>query len=570
MGGGPRMRFKGMVLIFFIFIAMIILLDIFYSLSQGTVATLVEPEKEEPILPYEENPLNDLKLYDNTDIYHQDDDTHIYELYVTILPPQNGSLTFNELNVYYNQPNYDDSLDIEDPFVEAYFEQVKPTGKDLPHSPNATMKIRGQSSRLARVKSYKIKLFDTTEPWDGFDIINLNKHYGDKLKIVNKFCYDYFELIPDFVSMRTRFVKLYVRDLSSAKDSSFVNYGLYTFIEQPNKNFLRTHGLDVNAHLYKAEYFEFYRYASHIKSKEDMTFDSDRFNQVLDAKGNDNHEKIIKMLDAVNDYSLDINEVVDQYFDRDNLYTWLAVNILLNNIDTNSRNFILYSPLNSDIWFFIPWDYDGSLRDPYNSKWQRSIANYWGMVLFERLFKDPDNIYELSQKIEELSEIINEENTKKLLNSYFNTVINTLQSHPDNQYMRDTKAEYKQELFSIINKIEVNRQDYYVSLENPLPFFMGEPEQMDGEYHFVWEASYDFQGDDLTYHFALSTDPDFNHLLVNQENIKSTQYVIPNLNPGNYFWKVTVYDSKGNSMDAFDYIRLNDVIKYGVKSFNID
>ena len=52
-----------------------------------------------------------------------------------------------------------------------------------------------------------------------------------------------------------------------------------------------------------------------------------------------------------------------------------------------NRNVYLYSPLNSDIWYFIPWDNDGSLMRPEykitgfsdQKSWESGVSNYWGM-----------------------------------------------------------------------------------------------------------------------------------------------------------------------------------------------
>ena len=45
------------------------------------------------------------------------------------------------------------------------------------------------------------------------------------------------------------------------------------------------------------------------------------------------------MLTAVNDTSNDINDVIEEYFNRDNYLTWFAVNILTGNRDTINQNF---------------------------------------------------------------------------------------------------------------------------------------------------------------------------------------------------------------------------------------
>lgn len=60
-------------------------------------------------------------------------------------------------------------------------------------------------------------------------------------------------------SLRTQFVHLYVKDLSAGgSSSSYEDYGLYTHVEQPNKQFLRSHMLDPNGQLYKVNFLNIY------------------------------------------------------------------------------------------------------------------------------------------------------------------------------------------------------------------------------------------------------------------------------------------------------------------------
>ena len=53
----------------------------------------------------------------------------------------------------------------------------------------------------------------------------------------------------------------------------------------------------------------------------------------------------------------------------------------------------LYSPLNSDTWYFLDWDNDGSFMRPEyalrgftdQESWEIGVSNYWGNVLFSAL-----------------------------------------------------------------------------------------------------------------------------------------------------------------------------------------
>ena len=49
-------------------------------------------------------------------------------------------------------------------------------------------------------------------------------------------------------------------------------------------------------------------------------------------------------------------DVFAKYFDEENYFTWLAFQMLTGNTDTTSQNFLLYSPQNSQKWYFISWD----------------------------------------------------------------------------------------------------------------------------------------------------------------------------------------------------------------------
>ena len=81
----------------------------------------------------------------------------------------------------------------------------------------------------------------------------------------------------------------------------------------------------------------------------------------LEVKGSQNHTKLINMLEAINDPLMPIEQTFERYFDADNYFNWMAFNILVGHTDTTSQNFYLYSPQNSEKWYFLPWDYDASL-----------------------------------------------------------------------------------------------------------------------------------------------------------------------------------------------------------------
>ena len=214
--------------------------------------------------------------------------------------------------------------------------------------PNATVQIRGQTSSRNAQKNYKIKLIDNSDSWNGQRTIALNKHMGEGLRFRNKLAYDLMTEIPQIMSLRTQFVHLYVRDLTGDNPDEFVDYGLYTQVEQLNKTALRTHGLDKNGYLYKVNACEFYEYHA-LRLVSDPAYDEASFSAILETKGRADHTKLLEMLHAVNDYTISNDELLERYFDRENIAYWMAFMILTGNVDTQNRNFYIYCPLNGNV-----------------------------------------------------------------------------------------------------------------------------------------------------------------------------------------------------------------------------
>ena len=132
------------------------------------------------------------------------------------------------------------------------------------------------------------------------------------------------------------------------------------------------------------------------------------------------------MLEDVNNWSIPIDKTFETYFDADNYFTWLAFNILIGNVDTDAQNFYLYSPQNSQKWYFLAWDYDGSLARQENDLlggynyhlYQKGIANYWGVVLHQRVLALPKYRSKLDARIKELRDFITAERVEQQMNTY--------------------------------------------------------------------------------------------------------------------------------------------------------
>ena len=79
---------------------------------------------------------------------------------------------------------------------------------------------------------------------------------------------------------------------------------------------------------------------------------------------------------------------------------------------------------------------------------------------------------------------------------------------------------------------------------------------------FRWDPSYDLQNDELTYHFELSQSPDFTSLVTEKQDMTTFVYELSALEPGRYYWRVTIHDSKGNEQIPFDFYKDNDRVRH--------
>jgi hypothetical protein len=326
--------------------------------------------------------------------------------------------------------------------------------------------------------------------------------------------------------------------------------------------------LDPNGYLYKVTFFEFGLYPDEIKVIEDPEYDKVKFESILEVKGREDHEKLIAMLDDVNNTTIPINEVMEKHFDLDNFLMWTATNILMDNMDTDANNFYLYSPLNSEKWYILPWDYDGGweLQRKMNEirPHQAGISNFWGSVLHNRYFQTEKHVDQLTAKLEDLQKIINAEEITRLVNSYKPETEPFIIRNPDIRFLPEKAGTYSAELDQLAEVPERAMERYYDDLEKPKPFYMGNPEIGESEITFNWDASFDLQKNELTYDVEVSEDPLFSKVIHTESGLATNTFTMKRPPDGFYYWRVTVTDEEGNVQNAFDaYIDEEDTYYYG-------
>lgn len=543
------------------------------------------PTAEATATPETAQDINTVGMTENKTIYSEDDPQSLVYFYVTVQRGDAGSdtdHTFAQVNsaVRFAEDSHVDNDILARAVVQvgnADGPQPGMLGYDATES-NATIRVRGNSSSVRPQKSYKLELDDEAGLWRGQSNIALNKHNFDATRLRNKLYFDLLRPVEDISSLRTQFVRLYIKD-ETAGETTFTDYGLFTQAEVPTKKYLANHGLDSEGYLYKAISFNF-EMSDGLKNFDDPDFDQAAFDKILSCKGRQDNQKLIDLVNLIADRSVDINEIVGDYIDRDNYLTWLAYNILMGNNDTTVQNFYLYSPLNSQKWFFIPWDGDNCLHwqedevegltGNYGS-WEHGVANYWGVLLHQRFLKNEANRAELAAKVDELHETINRDTVNALAQQYDQVVRPYALAVPDFYYLGNTAAERDAILAGLGDQVELAYQQFYDSLHELMPFFLYQPVQDGQTVLFRWEDAYDFDNQPITYRLRVAATPDFANPVVDVAGLTSTEYPVPadQLPAGTWYFAVTAETQDGRTAPAMNKIQVSDVYYPGVDRMEV-
>ncbi len=556
-----------------------VLFAVLYMGSRIPIEEAGKPDETSPLEGWNiaGSAANGIGLHEDKGIYEQDSD--IYDVYISVFPTKNDEGEMIDLSAFALHSARDHSYNpVLNCNVQILSEGQKPDPLlDLDHK-NATIRVRGNSSRGATYKSYKVKLEEEAGTFLGQKNLNINKHAGDVSKISTKLQTDLLAHMDDIASYRTYYMRLWIRDASlPEEEQEFVYYGLYTEIEQPNKTYLETRGLSSNAVMYKASDFSF-ALNDALRNVDDPAYSEEEFETVLSIREGSDHEKLLAMLADVNDTTRDFGEIFETYFDEDNYLTWLAFNLLMGNEDIINHNYIIYSPENALSWYFIPWDFDGALRfGEYRSSFSqpdslRGIQTLNTGILHRRYFRLEGSIQKLDDKMQELLDtVITQERVDGLVDSYKPVLEKTMPLYPDIDLLDMSPAELIPYIDGMYDGILDNYEAFRRALEYPAPMFVSMPEvRSDGTIRFAWDASYSYQGRPVTYNVRVYEDPRMQDLVFEQTGIEQTEYISgQGLPEGTYYLKVTAVDSQGNEQFSLEHVDGDNLFVFGLLEFEI-
>lgn len=545
--------------------------------SEGAAGAAVQ--RVPRVIPEEGN------IRDNNALYEEQDDTSVINMYLTVSSGNQGDSsdhTWEEVNAH--STYYYDQQGIERYKVEGILQIDDGSGLE-PGSygygecvPNVTVQVRGQTSSWETSKNYKIRIKSGKEEYCGQRTLALNKHVTDPYRFLNKMSYDLLTDIPQLLSARTQFVHLYVKDTTGENPEDFMDYGIYTMVEQINRAYLRNHGLDEQGQLYKVNLFEWYDYPEIMAVGED--YDEAAFEEMLEIKGSRDHSDLQNVLEKLNNYSIPITEILEEHFCPENLCYWMAFQILIGNYDSGSRNAYLYSPLNSQRWYFISWDMDAAFRRNYYEKtgyqegqsWERGITQYVGTVLFSRMMKEAQYRRQLDAAIHDLMDnALRPEIIAQRARAYSQVVKDDIFNNPIHVYPGAfNQEEYDQYVGRLASEIRLNYTYYLESLERPWPFFVNMPMQTEHGIVLSWDTAYEIHQEPVTYAYQLARDYEFEDVIVSDSALAVPAAQVKGLEPGTYYLRVTATNASGRTTDCFDYYSVSGIGKiYGCYVFTV-
>ena len=530
--------------------------------------------------------LSEGNIHDNDALYEGRDPTSVISMYLTVSTgneADSSDHTWAEVNAH--STYYYDDQGIDRYKVEGIL-QID-DGNGLGEGsygygetvPNVTVQVRGQTSSREASKNYKIRIKAGKDEYNGQRTLALNKHVTDPYRFLNKMCYDLLADIPQLLSARTQFVRLYVKDTTGSGSGQYVDYGLYTMVEQINRTYLKNHGLDERGKLYKVNVFEWYDYDEIMAVGDD--YDEDAFETYLEIKGSDDHTDLRNTLTRLQNYSIPITEIIENDFDAENLCYWMAFQILIGNYDSGARNAYIYSPLNSQKWYFISWDMDASFRRNYFQKtgyleglsWEHGLTQYVSLVLFRRMMKEECYRKQLDDAIHDLMEhALSPDKIAERAAAYSKVVKYDMFNNAFSDYTSHlTPSEYDRYVSMLSSEIQINYEYYLDSLACPWPFYVNAPEYHEDGIFFSWGAAYDIRGESVTYDYQLATDYRFRHILSEDSGLAIPYAKVGLLEPGTYYLKVTATNESGHTTDCFDYYSIASVGKiYGCYVFTVE
>ena len=386
---------------------------------------------------------------------------------------------------------------------------------------NATLRQRGNSARAAEQKSFRVRFDDKDAIWRGERRLLLNKHPFENSRVRNRLSMDLMSELPYLESMRTQFVNLWIDDGRGP-----VDHGLFTHVEAAGKEFLENRAWHPEDRIYKSESFRFSAADLEAVAVDDEgePKDLERFERRLEIETGKDHSRLVSMLQALDDPEQDFATVFERHFDADNVLAWVTVNFLLGQKDATTHNFYLYNPVDSETFYFMPWDYDatfyieteladdGFTEDQLEDRLSYGYARGAKSVLLDNFYRLPgthDAVLALADRLRAVE--LSDETLARVIGDRARVARPFVMRSPDDEFVPniDSVTRYDDVIRQLPTYVAANAASLRNDFGIPLPPVL-QPPVTEGETTvFAWRPAFDVTGHTLTYDLEVSTSGDF-------------------------------------------------------------
>ena len=240
--------------------------------------------------------------------------------------------------------------------------------------PNVGIRLRGNTSRTAARKSYKLSFneFYPGRTFLGLRKINMNGEHNDPSIMRSALCWSRFREMR-MPASRTGFVLLYINNTL---------FGLFVNVEEIDDEFLQAQFGSANGNLFKCLY---------QGAPADLTYRSDgRYDlvgggetyQLRTNEESNDFADLAYFIDVINNtHDTNFAEAIETVLNVELFVRWMAIDALCGSWDDyryNANNFFLYNDPFEKRFCFIPYDYDNTLGiDWVNRDWATRDLNDW-------------------------------------------------------------------------------------------------------------------------------------------------------------------------------------------------
>ena len=441
---------------------------------------------------------------------------------------------------------------------------------------NATLEIKGSPKENRKYHNFKIRLKASAGRYNGQSIINLDKEYGNSCRIEEKFAFDLFAGLDEMMSLRTEFAQLYIKNTASP-DPEYESYGLYILKEQPDENYFLNRSLDESGNLYRARSFDFTPGAG-LLDVDDANYNKKQFEELLDIKQGESHTALLSMTADVNDMARDIDSIVEEHFNRENLLTYLAMNVILGNEESAAEGYLLYKPTTSAVWYILPEDMGGTMQaamEPQRYQVMNSgLSQFSGNLLYERFLQKPGNVEALADRIEELMERIDPDAVRELTDQYIPVLADHLTVNPDRGMLKSSPDDIIRGVQNYYRVMLSNAEYFIENLDRPEPVTLLRALSNDKEIVLHWQEQRALLAEPVTYEIQAAADSGFKEIIFEAAGAAETSIAVPKRlfaeGQSRAYFRVNAVSENGRTAGSTNILKQEDGRQiYGAAEFTI-